>query len=342
MSPETMLITSEEPNQENGILFVRINDILKTMVKRYLIITGLIIMSVIIPLQISFSSSRSLELIIYSDGSTHVSTKIDVNSLQPDFELDLFGSSINNFVAIGDTGFMLSEKIVKNKAIIYTLGSSEITTDYDIQDLISKEGRVWTFTFNSPINYTLLLPKNSVIVGMNQLPNNMEQVDEQTKLDLNAGLTEINYIFTTTINSTQKPIISNDSLFNYVNLIIILGISSTAIVVLVIILKRKQQKLTSNTQTQFNIENITEKQSVNTEIIYDFKPEMREDDKEIIKFISNNKGQAFESELRKKFLLPRTTMWRAVKRLERLGLIEIIKKDLQNLVKLKKDMVEEK
>ena len=35
-------------------------------------------------------------------------------------------------------------------------------------------------------------------------------------------------------------------------------------------------------------------------------------------------------------------MWRAVKRLERLGLIEIVKKDLQNLVKLKKDMVEEK
>ena len=28
-------------------------------------------------------------------------------------------------------------------------------------------------------------------------------------------------------------------------------------------------------------------------------------------------------------------MWRAVKRLERLGIIEITKKDLQNLVKLK-------
>ena len=64
------------------------------------------------------------------------------------------------------------------------------------------------------------------------------------------------------------------------------------------------------------------------------KPDLREDDKEIIKFIHENGGSALESDLRKKFLLPRTTMWRAVKRLERHGLIEITKKDQQNLIKL--------
>ena len=60
-----------------------------------------------------------------------------------------------------------------------------------------------------------------------------------------------------------------------------------------------------------------------------------------MKFIFNNGGEALESELRKKFLQPRTTMWRAVKRLEREGVIEIEKKDLQNLVKLRKNMEEE-
>ena len=62
---------------------------------------------------------------------------------------------------------------------------------------------------------------------------------------------------------------------------------------------------------------------------------VRDDDKEIIKFIHENGGEVFESELRKKFLQPRTTMWRAVKRLERQGKIEISKKEQQNLVKLK-------
>ena len=63
--------------------------------------------------------------------------------------------------------------------------------------------------------------------------------------------------------------------------------------------------------------------------------DVREDDKEIIKFIHENGGEVLESELRKKFLQPRTTMWRAVKRLERQGKIVIVKKDQQNLVKLK-------
>ena len=77
------------------------------------------------------------------------------------------------------------------------------------------------------------------------------------------------------------------------------------------------------------------------ETIFNLRPLLREDDKEIIKFISENGGQALESELRKKFLQPRTTMWRAVKRLERQGIIEITKKDLHNLVKLKEEMEEE-
>jgi len=64
--------------------------------------------------------------------------------------------------------------------------------------------------------------------------------------------------------------------------------------------------------------------------------EMREDDKQLVLYLEKNGGQAFERDLRKKFLLPRTTMWRAVKRLERQGVIEIEKKDFQNLVRLKK------
>ncbi|HXU94990.1 MAG TPA: MarR family transcriptional regulator, partial [Candidatus Nitrosotalea sp.] len=44
----------------------------------------------------------------------------------------------------------------------------------------------------------------------------------------------------------------------------------------------------------------------------------------------------YESELRKKFLMPRTTMWRAVKRLEREDIVEIEKVDQQNLIKLRK------
>lgn len=72
------------------------------------------------------------------------------------------------------------------------------------------------------------------------------------------------------------------------------------------------------------------------ETIYRLKPDLRQDDKEIIAFISEKGGQVYESELRKKFLLPRTTMWRAVKRLEREDVVEIEKVDQHNLIRLKK------
>ena len=81
-----------------------------------------------------------------------------------------------------------------------------------------------------------------------------------------------------------------------------------------------------------------ELQHVDSETIFQARPDLRDDDREIIKFLSANGGQAYESELRKKFLLPRTTMWRAVKRLERHGIIEIVKKDLQNIVKLNSEL----
>jgi uncharacterized membrane protein len=265
-----------------------------------------------------------------------------VDPLEPDFELNLFGKSIDNFIATGDTGFLLSEEIVEDKAIIDIFGSSSIIVDYNIDDLVSKEGRVWTFSFNSTSDYTLLMPKNSVIVGMSGLPNNMELVDEQTKLDLTAGLSEINYIFTPINPTNHKPTISSESSFNYINAAVIGGSIIAVVIGIVLMLKRKQSKsLPSIIQTEFS-EKRTETKFNDAETIFNFRPEMREDDKEIVKFISDKGGQVLESELRKKFLQPRTTMWRAVKRLERLGVIEIDKKDLQNLVKLKKDLEEEK
>jgi len=95
-------------------------------------------------------------------------------------------------------------------------------------------------------------------------------------------------------------------------------------------MKNKPKQIVSSTQTTV----ITEKsEPFNLEKVLAM-PDLREDDKEIIKFIHENGDSALESDLRKKFLLPRTTMWRAVKRLERHELIEITKKDQQNLIKL--------
>ena len=132
-----------------------------------MIVAGLIVVAVAMPIQNSFGLTRSLDLIIYPDGSTHITSEFEVDSQQPDFEVDLFGSTVDNFVAIGENGFLLESQVIgDDTATIETFGSSSISVEYDIHDLISKEGRVWTFTLDSPSDYSLLMPENTVIVGM--------------------------------------------------------------------------------------------------------------------------------------------------------------------------------
>lgn len=343
MIPQLMPIHRNEFLREEGMLFVRTDGILETMVKAPLIVAGLLVVALSMPIQSSFGSTRSLDLIIYPDGSTHVSAQIDVDPLDPEFELDLFGPSVDNFVAVGENGFLLSSEFVEDKVILDTYDSSFITVNYDVHDLVSKEGRVWTFAFDSPTEYSVLMPENSVIVGMNVLPDNMELVGEKTKLDLYSGFTKIDYIFGTPTPTPVDPgndIPTPENNFDLTTTAIVAAPVAGGAAAAAVLLKRKQSK-----QSSISHDTISENSLVSdldkTEKIFAARPDMREDDKEIVKFISENGGEAFESDLRKKFLQPRTTMWRAVKRLERLGVVEITKKDTQNLVKLRDELEEE-
>jgi uncharacterized membrane protein len=329
------------------------------MVKMPLLVASLIIVAAVMPIQSSFSSPRTLDLTIYPDGTTHVSTEIDVDPLAADFELDLFGSTIDNLVVVNENGFLLTTDVLGNFVLIETFGSSVITVEYDIHDLVSKQGRVWTFYLDAPSDFTLFLPKNSAIVGMTNLPINMEIVRDQNQLTLSSGEAEINYLFGN-VPIIPDPVISVDPVpqpdyFTYA----IIGGVAAAVIVGAVILMRIKQKTVNPAHNQQIIEKTEaidteaidteaidteaiDTEAIDTEAIFKMKPDLREDDKEIVRFISNNGGQVFESDLRKKFLQPRTTMWRAVKRLERNGVIEIEKKDLQNLVKIRMDIEEEK
>ena len=334
-----------EPTQLNnslgddGILFVRNDSILDTMVKVPLLVASIIIAAALLPIQSSFSSPRDIDLTIYPDGSTHVLSEIDVDPFLTDYELNLFGNTIDNLVVIGDNEFLLDVDIIDDTALIQTFGSSVITIEYDIHDLVSKQGRLWTFSLDSPSDFTLLLPKNSAIVGMTNLPINMEIINDQNQLTLSSGPTEIDYLFSTNSISNLTEEIKNEE-DNYLYIIIggiITGIIVILLVSVIIIVRNKQKNVKKIDQ----VVTIQKNNILDLETIFKLKSDLREDDKELVKFIFNNNGEALESELRKKFLQPRTTMWRAVKRLEREGVVEIQKKDLQNLVKLRKNMEEE-
>ena len=68
--------------------------------------------------------------------------------------------------------------------------------------------------------------------------------------------------------------------------------------------------------------------------ILEERAHLRPEDQQVLKYLAEKEGSAFESEIRIRFQLPKTTIWRLVKRLEREELVEIRKAGGQNLIKL--------
>ena len=327
------IVAQKHQSLENGMLFVRNTIILSTMVRLSLVMMGLVLVALSVPIQQSLAYSRTLDFTIYSDGSTHVFYELDANPLEPEFIVELFGQIIENITIMDEDGFLLSYEITGNVILIETFGASNVIIEYDSQDLISKTGKIWEFSVDAPIQYSLLMPKDSVIVEMSNFPASMQVDNDQSYLVLPEGQTNISYYLSSLASAKPaQPIPEEETPDNSLALYAV-AIVAVGIVAIIAIKKSRPSRVTE--PSSMITEKKPESQSLDSEAIFQAKPDLREDDKEIINFLSANGGQAYESELRKKFLQPRTTMWRAVKRLERYGIIEIEKKDLQNIVKLK-------
>jgi uncharacterized membrane protein len=391
--PSGLLITQKSSSK--GMLFVRIGCILTTMVRAPVVAVCFVILTLSSFVQYALSDQKILNFTIYSDGTTHVFYQTDVDLQSPDFTLNLYGKSATNLIVQDENGTILSSKVNENTITVETLGSSMVKVNFDTQDLVSKNGKTWTFHVDSPTDYSILLPKNTVIIGINTSPLNMQVIDDQSLISLPSGSSEINYVFSISgtsqtanleiqkaenfidvINSTgvktpmaiaklneaksnfnQGKYSDAESLANLAKnialqeqqtngnsipknssdilllpLLIVVSIIVGGVIMFIILKKIRysNMKISSNKIPNTNYT------YADKDMIYKLKPDLRQDDKHIIAFISEKGGQVYESELRKKFLMPRTTMWRAVKRLEREDIVEIEKVDQQNLIKLRK------
>ncbi|PVX26972.1 MAG: hypothetical protein CW716_04725 [Candidatus Bathyarchaeum sp.] len=79
------------------------------------------------------------------------------------------------------------------------------------------------------------------------------------------------------------------------------------------------------------------KRKPNVEKIVKLHPQLNKEEQDVIQFLSENEGKAFESQIRERFPeIPRTSLWRLVRRLEKLDIVKVQKIGLENQVELKK------
>ncbi len=326
---------------------------------------------------------------LYDDGKAGIEYVVMVNASLNTVEIPLFGSLYETTLVINERGLPLDYSIQKDGVLIDSLGSSQLTITYATSELTSKAGRVWTIKIDSPIDFRVVLPSDSTIVGLTSSPIAISVADGKQLLTLPKGAQKVSYMIGP-VGSKEEAILrisqagegiaaaklkginvadadallqrarqeldaaqyfQAEMLAREANSIIggagklttvsenplLLGITQPpvtasllgllfAVTVGFALRRRKKGRAieVSKTFRQIDIQKVLEGRT-----------HLRPEDRDTLEFIGQAGGECFESELREKFKLPRSTVWRMIKRLEREDLLEVRKVGGQNLVRIK-------
>ncbi|MEM0456622.1 MAG: hypothetical protein QXY58_04560 [Nitrososphaerota archaeon] len=265
---------------------------------------------------------KDVTLTVFADGVVRVSAAISVNEDEATITLPLLSSQehVFNVVVFDENTVPLDYEFGEGNITIYSLGASNVLLEYDTDALTRKEAGLWTLTISTPFELKVVFPENSVLMYMNAPPSVISSDGGKLKLTLYPGDWEISYellyqrttthivtqtVIQTTVQTktqTTQPVEVMPTSAYYA--LVVCAIITIA-VGLVLIKHRKRFK------------------------------GLKTEEAEIVRFLKENNGRALEAELREAFPnIPRTTMWRLIKRLEKKGILRVRKVGLQNVVEL--------
>ena len=259
---------------------------------------------------------ESIDLTVYRDGLVHVTQTLIVDELAPEITLALLSSSIENMIVLDENQLALDYEIDGESLTVFTLGAESISVEYDTIALTRKEAEVWTLVAANPYTFTVFLPQNSTVIYLNNMPTAIDASSTGIKLSLYPGQWEISYVLPLLPDDGTDDNRTDDSPIP-IDYLIAAIVALVAVVISVILIVRRRR-------------------GPNVEKIVNAHPQLKKEDKDVIVFLAEKGGKAFEAEIRVRFPdMPRTSLWRLVRRLERLEIVEVKKIGLENQVQLK-------
>lgn len=310
------------------------------------------------PINFSLLSNYSIvmNIIVYEDGWSEVNYVI--NNINLTF-LDINIAKDAKFLLVLDSfGEPLDYELYDGKITVYCENITGIKVTYYTQSFTSKDSEgVWTFNLLTDANETnILLPKYSTILGFEEVPSKIRMENEMISLSFNSKKISFHYIieipiisktkttYTTTIQSSngilttyfktetrivtqtifnkttiitslitypftetiKETVTKNETIFNLNLFYIILPIIITILIIIIFLLKKRKEAISYY---------LTEEENAIIDIL-------------------KKRGGAYQSELVEILNLPKTTIWRHLKRLEKMGKIKIIKKENKNYIVL--------
>jgi uncharacterized membrane protein len=138
--------------------------------------------------------SRELVFTVYADGIVMVEYDVELDVTYPRIQVELFGEIYEDMIIEDPNGIPLDYSLIENGVNVYSLGASSATLTYFTSDLTNKSARVWDLSINSPINCSIVLPKEATIISLNQVPLTITIIDDKTLLIMPEGLLVISYL----------------------------------------------------------------------------------------------------------------------------------------------------
>jgi len=277
----------------------------------------LLVYSTVVQSSVSISSTN---LRVYRDGLVHVEQRLAIDALSPQASVTLVSDKVENLVVVDKDQLTVDYQLSDKNLVIYSLGATQVDVAYDVNTLTSKENDVWTLLLDTPYSLDLSFPVNSTIIYLSSTPN---KIDTATPLSLSlgSGQWEISYVLQLisgddgSLNPTDFS--QGSGMIPITYLIALIVVLMVVVVVTFLVFKKKRRP---------NI-----KKALNA------NPQLMKEDKAVLEFLAEKDGKAFEAEIRERFPdMPRTSLWRLIKRLEKLEIVEVKKIGLENQVILKK------
>ncbi|MCL5068990.1 MAG: hypothetical protein M1368_11675 [Thaumarchaeota archaeon] len=286
------------------------------------------------------SVSNSFNMHVYSDGSTSIVQSLTVNSSVVSITVPLLSPVITNVLATDQNGSPLSFQISGQNITVYTIGATEAIIQYDTDSLTSKQGSVWTLTFTTLYNLTVTLPQHSSLSSVSNTPNSLSVTNGYPVIALSPGNWTIKYgvplqAVSTTSNTTENSgsVATSQSSSNHQTGTTSQSSSNTPIRVNSLSLELGLAAVVAALLGLGGYVFFTRRTSAMKDV---GGTDLRPDDVQVLDFVSEKGGKVFEQEIRSKFTLPKTSTWRQIKRLERLGYVRVVKIGSQNQIELLK------
>lgn len=298
------------------------------------------------------TGGSQISMAVYPDGLVEVNYTILTNGSQT-LSVYLVGEPLEAYgiLVVDGNNNPLAYEINKSTGVmdIITLGAKKVFISYVTESLTSKSGETWTLKYVAPLGSTVYLPPGALVTYIAPVPQAVDAVDNMPVLVFPPGPVKIEYVI---LRAPPKPTQQGGT-----------GTTSQ---------QGEENQQTSQPSQQGQGTQPTQQPAQQPQqpqkpagawqglpwyfyVAVGFiivaviggialalsgrrrsidTSELSEEDIAILRALESLGGEAFQSDIKKIVNLPTTTLWRRIRKLERLGYVKIEKRYGRNYVKM--------